>query len=313
MNVSLRSLLWGALVLAWLAGSPALADEVVKKGVDVWTTVAGFAQTSFAKDPIPAGFFCAGSQPFTGKIVMQGAPLAMNPAHADLGPVDTVVSRLDDARFDEKGEATTRIQLLALSLKSIKPVETSCGLYDVTAGLDGEQPTTTMRILRTAPDGGRYEAPLALNVKLVFTPVDGDAKGRRELTRHIALGPGNASVWTLAKKPRYDGPIWIDTDGNGKPDLQVRGSNFIAGMAPGKGEVRFATYDTYDSPPTCPEGLCPKQSCHCNPEPETWDPWDPAPGCSEEHQHCVWVCVDPATAPPGEMFFCARVGAPMEF
>src|SRR5689334_9523224 len=102
---SMRWIAVGALLLALAAGSPALADNVVHKGVDMWTTVQGFAQTSFAKDPLPAGFFCPGSAPFTGRVIMRGAPVAMKPAIGQ--PVDTVVARLDDAAFNAKGEATT--------------------------------------------------------------------------------------------------------------------------------------------------------------------------------------------------------------
>jgi hypothetical protein len=278
-------------MLALVAGAPLLADNVVRKGVDAWTTVQGFTQTSFAKDPIPAGFFCDGSAPFTGTIVMKGAPLATKPAHGLGEPADTVVARLDDAVFNAKGEATTRIQLKALSLAGVKPVETSCGRYDVSVRLDGEQPVTSMKIVKTSANGGSYQAPLSLNVKVVFTPASGDVRGIRELSRRVNLGPGTHSVWTFAKRPRYEGPIWIDSDGNGKPDLQVRGSNFVAGMSPGKGEVRFASWDTYDSQPTCPKGYCPKQSCHCNPDDSAWDPDANGDGCKDDHLHCVWVCV----------------------
>jgi hypothetical protein len=291
----LRALVGTALVLTAVAGSPALADDVVHKGVDMWTTVQGFAQTSFAKDPLPAGFFCEGSAPFTGRVVMRGAPVATKPAIGQ--PVDTVVARLDDAAFDAKGVATTRIQLKALSLASVKPIETSCGRYDVTTHLAGEQPVTTMRILRTSAKGGTYQAPLALNVEMVFTPVGGDVRdvrSQRTVTRTIHLGPGSSSVWAFAEKPAYDGPIWIDGNGDGKPDTQVRGSNFIAGMAPGRGEVRLATWTTYDSVPTCPKGYCPKQSCHCNPDDSAWSPDMNRDGCADDHLHCVWVCV-PAT------------------
>src|SRR6187549_1405368 len=163
----IRSALAAALLFA-LAASPALAgDNVIHKGVDIWMTVAVFAKTSFAKEPIPAGFFCADAQPFTGTVVFEGGPLAIEPA-ASLGSVDTVVNRLDDAVFNDKGEATTRIQLMALSLVSTRPIETSCGKFNVAVSLSGEQPTTTMRIVRNDYSGGTYSAPLALNVKVAF-------------------------------------------------------------------------------------------------------------------------------------------------
>ena len=63
----------GLLALPVLAGSAAFAAEPVQKGVDMWMTVSGMARTSFAKEPIPAGFFCEGSQPFTGTVTFRGA------------------------------------------------------------------------------------------------------------------------------------------------------------------------------------------------------------------------------------------------
>src|SRR5579864_3050318 len=232
LRMSMSFAFGAAMVLTLLAGSSAFAVEPVHKGVDMWMTVSGMARTSFAKEPIPAGFFCEGSQPFTGTVTFKGAPLATEPARA-LGDIDTVVRRLDDAVFDEKGQATTRIQLMALSLISTAPIETSCGKYNVAVHLDGEQPTTTMRILRTSALGGSYSAPLALNVKAVFTPFTGDPSARRELTTHIDLGPSTNSVWMYLNAPQYKGAVKIDTHGTGRADtLLPAASNFIPGVTP---------------------------------------------------------------------------------
>jgi len=287
----------GAVLLALIGGSLAFAaagGDSVHKGVDLWMTVAGFAQTSFANEPIPAGFFCEGSQPFTGKVVFKGAPLAVAPA-GSLGSIDTAVRRLDDATFNAQGEATTRIQLLALSLVSVKPIETSCGSYDVAVSLAGEQPVTTMRIFRTEALGGTYSAPLALNVKAVFTPGHGDRSGRREVTRRIELGPGSRSVWAYVKAPQYPAGVKVDTDGDGRPDTVLpASSNFLAGVSPAvlKGEPARPTFAASTSPapsttPACPAGQCPYQSCHC--DPNSTDPYQSSSGC--DHLHCVWVCV----------------------
>jgi hypothetical protein len=285
-----------ACLLMLAAGSPAFAgDEVIRKGVDVWMTVAGIARTSFESDPLPAGFFCEGSKPFTGTVELKGAPLSQEPA-GSLGAVDTVVRRLDDAVFNARGEAATRIQLMALSLVSTKPVETSCGSYDVAVTLAGEQPTTTMKIVRTEALGGTYSAPLALNVKVVFTPVSGDKGGRRELTRRVDLGPANYSVWTYVSVPRYKGSVRIDTDGDGRADAPLPlASNFMAGVSPAvlKGQPPAPRKVHLQ---TCPVGQCPYYSCHCK-------PWDEQPtyeltkdGCDDTHVHCVWACA-PYNAP----------------
>ncbi|HSS51490.1 MAG TPA: hypothetical protein VLX28_21310 [Thermoanaerobaculia bacterium] len=303
-SVLFRSAVGAVLIFAVLGGSPLLAAEaandVVHQGVDLWMTVAGFAKTSFAQEPIPAGFFCENSKPFTGTIVFKGSPLAMTPARS-LGSIDTVVRRLDDAVFNEKGEATTRIKLVALSLLSTQPIETSCGKYDVSVNLAGPQPTTTMKILRTEALGGTYSAPLALNVKAVFLPVNGDKNGRREVTRRIELGPGSKSVWTYVNKPQYPSGVMVDTDGDGKPDVVLPGSsNFLAGVEPSvlKGQASrpvLADMPTGD-PPCCPSPLCPYPTCHC--DPDSTDPYNPGTNC--DHLHCIWTCVQY----PNQAFAC---------
>jgi len=282
------------MVFALIGGSPLFGAEAIHNGVDLWMTVAGFAQTSFAKEPLPAGFFCESSQPFTGIVKFKGAPLAVAPA-GSLGSIDTVVRRLDDAKFDAKGEATTRIQLMALALVSTKPIETSCGKYDVAIRLAGKQPVTTMRIFQTETSGGTYTAPLELNVKAVFTPVDGDKSGRRELTRRIDLGPGTNSVWAYLHLPRYPQGVQVDTDGDGRPDTVLpASSNFLAGVSPAvlKSPPPLPRLASSDSagPINCPEGQCPYQSCHCA-APDTNPPWNQsATGCAEDHLHCIWTC-----------------------
>jgi hypothetical protein len=276
------SLAW-ALALLVLAAVPALAAEPAQSGADLWHTTNGFTFTSFAQDPIPAGFFCAESKPFTGTINMQGVPLATSPAGA-LGDIDTIVRRLDSASFNEKGEGTTRIQLMALSLASVKPVETECGAYDVTASLAGEQPITEMKIVRTSDNGGYYVAPLDLNVRLVFTPVSGQGE-RRELTNRISLGPGTTSVWAYARGAaakvavRHTGTVRVDTDGDRVPDsLLPAPSNFVAGVDPAAVATEAA--------------MCQDQSCHCCRS--CTDPYTPNYYCAHLHCVAVWVsCSQP--------------------
>ncbi|HEX7201029.1 MAG TPA: hypothetical protein VF213_16215 [Dongiaceae bacterium] len=289
----IRSAAGAALIFALIGGSPLFAGETIHNGVDLWMTVAGFAQTSFASDPLPAGVFCESSQPFTGTVKFKGAPLTVEPA-GSLGAIDTIVRRLDDAKFDAKGEAVTRIQLMALSLVSTKPIETSCGQYDVAVSPTGKQPVTMMKIFQTDAFGGTYTAPLELNVKAVFTPVNGDKSGRREVTRRIELGPGSRSVWAYVKAPQYPAGVKIDTKGDGQPDTVLpASSNFLAGVSPAvlKGEPtrpQMAASTSPSSPqPRCGVGQCPYQTCHCSLT--STDPYQSSAGC--DHLHCIWVCV----------------------
>ena len=304
----IRTVLGATLIFAAIGGSPVFAGKVIHNGVDLWMTVAGFAQTNFANDPLPAGFFCEGSQPFTGVVKFKGAPLAVEPA-GSLGTIDTVVRRLDDAKFDAKGEAVTRIQLMALSLVSTQPIETICGRYDVAVSLTGKQPVTTMRIFQAETSGGTYSAPLELNVKAVFTPVHGDQSGRREVTRRIDLGPGTHSVWAYINLPRYQPGVRVDSNGDGRPDTVLPpSSNFLAGVSPAVLKEapplpRLAAAVAYSA---CPVGQCPYRSCHCaaldtNPQ---WN--QSATGCAEDHLHCIWTCAPAgATSPDGTAVACA--------
>lgn len=273
------------LALLALMAVPAGAAESVESGADLWHSVSGFTFTSFSQNPIPAGFFCPNSKPFTGTINMAGSPLATAPAGA-LGDIDTIVRRLDTASFNEKGEAMTRIKVMALSLASVKPIETACGQYDVTASLGGEQPITEMKIERTSDNGGYYVAPLELNVKLTFTPVSGVGE-RRELTNRVSLGPGHQSYWSYNRgaaaklAARRSGTIKVDTDGDRAPDTLVPApGNFVAGVDP----AALASSGTGTTAPA----LCRDQSCHC----ARWskDPYTPNWYCV--HLHCVEVWVD---------------------
>jgi hypothetical protein len=309
MRSLIRSVALVAIVAALISGSPVFAAEAIHNGVDLWMTVAGFAQTSFADEPLPAGFFCESSQPFTGTVKFKGAPLAVAPA-GSLGTIDTVVRRLDDAKFDAKGEATTRIQLMALSLVSTKPIETSCGKFDVAVSLSGKQPVTTMKIFQTDAFGGTYSAPLALNVKAVFTPVEGNQSGRREVTRRIDLGPGTNSVWAYINLPRYKKGVSIDTNGDGKPDTVLpAASNFLAGVspavlkeAPPLPRLASTAFQEQQAIIRCPVGQCAYNSCHCA-DPSTNPPWNQsAAGC--DHLHCIWTCA-PSSA-------CGVVAQPVD-
>jgi hypothetical protein len=278
-----------ALLLAVpaLAGSPAITN-----GIDLWRTPGtGGTFVDFAREPLPAGFFCASSAPFTGRIVFAGVPVKTKPAGA-LGATDTIVQRLDDAAFSKslrgihpfalrgndgivrqvgasffRGQevATTRIQVKAISFAGVKPVATGCGSFDVKASLAGEQPITEMIIVREREDGGRFYAPLALNVKLTFTPVAGGAPV--EVMRSIQFPAKELSVWTDVprRQTAFDGFVGIDSDTDGGVDLMLPGtSNFAAGfkgiLAAGRGA---ATKAVYIGTPYCGgSGAYYDQHCH---------------------------------------------------
>jgi hypothetical protein len=230
--------LLAALAVLLVVGIPPLAaDTVIQRGIDVFTTTSdGSTYYDFAKNPIPAGFFCKNSEAFTGRVAFKGLPLATG-APGQLGNADTVVERLDDAAFNARGTAVTRIQFRALSLVSIAPIKTACGAFHVYVSLADKQRVTMMSIFRTQKDGGTFVAPLAVNMRLSFIPVKPPRnKGSRklELTGSVTF-PARSLPWSMTGGPstKQISSAVIDTNGDLTPDTRLFGtSNFWPGRRP---------------------------------------------------------------------------------
>ena len=211
------------------------AAPVIQPGIDIFTTIGG-GKTSydFAKNPVPAGFFCDSSSTFTGRVALKGLPVETG-LRGQLGTVDTIIERLDPAVFNANGIAETRIRFRALSMVSIAPIKTSCGAYHVYVTLDGKQPLTKMRIERTQQRGGTFRAPLAANVRLTFVPVEGANPRKLELKGSVRF-PGKLIIpWSFpdGKILKPIGSAVVDTNGDLRPDTRLPGtSNFTAGYPP---------------------------------------------------------------------------------
>jgi hypothetical protein len=267
-----RRLLVSALTLLTVASLPlpfAAADDIIYGGIDVWRTPGnGNTAIDFAKSPLPAGFFCPGSKAFTDRVALRGVPVATARVGALQG-TDTIFERLDDARFDGRGLASTRLQARALNLAGVAAVKTGCGSYRVRVHLVGDQPVTRMQLIRESSDNGRFLAPLALHVKVVFEPL---AKSGRtlEIEKDIRF-PANPQLrWStdLIGQKQLVAAVKVDTDGDQVPDTFLRGtSNFV---------VRQDRTLPADKAGECGSGYelpMPDEPCHC------------ARGC----QHCVAV------------------------
>ena len=252
MRVRALGIMGTVLLVSGIAASAFAADRVIQNGIDGWaTTNDGSTYVDFAKNPIPAGFFCPGSASFTGRVALRGEPIVTGTPGA-LGATDTIVQRLDDAAFNKRGVAVTRIQFRALSLASVAPIETGCGQFTATASLDGVQPVTRMVITRENKDGGRFSAPLSVNVKMSFQPVGRVSGEVFELPVAVRF-PGSVRVpWrgkTVAPVPA--GFVLVDTDGDRVADTYLPGtSNFIAGqssrLAPGAIEKGTVCHEDTD-------------------------------------------------------------------
>lgn len=332
------STLWilAALLVLLPMTLPAQVDDVVYAGIDVWTTSPfGTSQLDFRADPLPAGFFCPGSEPFDGVVPLEGAPLVTEPAGA-LNGADTVVLRLDDAPFDEAGVARTRIQLKALSMASVRPLQTRCGAFDVRVVLDGEQPTTEMVIRREHPRGGTFSAPLELRAKVLVTPVEHPDAKPLEILQEVALEPAKGSQWSF-REPLVSASaasfVVADTDGDHEPDLTLpAASNFVASQAVGAGSGHEITATpcevTTASTLIQSEGTrelagaeqlatstseCCIETCHCTRG--STDPLTPCANCEDGHLHCQIVKV-PCDFEPNECatgpFCCPTTGTTAE-
>lgn len=233
----MRSRLGLFAVLLLIALPTFAADQVIQSGIDPWHTPGnGKTFVDFSQNPIPAGFFCSKSALFTGRVVFRGIPIVTGEPGA-LGRTDTIVQRLDDAVFDRNGVATTRVQMRALHLVSVEPIKTACGAYNVEVKLNGEQPITNMRIVRDNEDGGRFFTPLAINSKLVFTPVLGGSNEILEIVDNVRFPINQGRPWadqaTSKQGVRRAGFIQVDTDNDRVPDTFLPGTsvNFFAGAS----------------------------------------------------------------------------------
>ena len=257
----MRKVAWMVIATAFLALPVFAADNVIYRGVDLWdTTNDGSTFIEFARQPIPAGFFCQNSESFTGRVALQGVSVATG-RPGELGSADTIVERLDDAAFNKKGIATTRIQVRALQLESIAPLKTACGSFKLQVRLEGAQPITRMQIVRENKQGGRFKSPISIRSKLFFIPVSGPQAQPLELSHSVNF-PGNPRVpWSF--KPGWRGvekrgPILVDTNFDSLPDTFLPGtSNFAGGW---RSLTKAASVD-----------------CHVD---------------IEDHAHCVGVPID---------------------
>lgn len=228
--MSTRALFFTLAVLL-LAALPAAAVEPIQRGIDAWTTVPEATWADLNDNPIPAGFFCKDFPGFSGQIYLKGVPIMTE--RGPLGRTDTIVERLDNAVFNKRGAAFTRVRLLALQLTGVETFKTACGEYKVDVTLDGEQPLSRMRILRENNKGGRFMVPLAVNAKIIFTRVD-DESERFEVTDHVRFSPNPLNRWSYRRfspaAKRVARPMMVDTDWDGTPDTLVPAqSNFSPG------------------------------------------------------------------------------------
>lgn len=233
--MSRRSTLFLALAVFLAAALPAIAAQPIQHGIDTWRTVPEATYADFRDNPLPAGFFCAESPVFSGQIYLHGVPVVTD--KGTLNRADTVVERLDDAVFNRRGVAFTRVQVRALQLAGIENFKTVCGEYKVFVTLDGgEQPVSRMKIVRDNNLGGRFMVPLSVNTKIIFVRVDNESE-RLEFADPVHFPPNPLNRWSyreLTPNSKRIGALVVDTDWDGTPDTALPGqSNFAPGWRNG--------------------------------------------------------------------------------
>ncbi len=229
------------------AGAPASA-LTIDAGIDVWETLPGTTSFDFNELPIPPDFFDPGSDPFVGRVNLQGQPLESD-SPTTSGNTDTIVRRLDPAVLPSPGDSdTVPVELVALSLTSVQPITVTYGgttpeQWDVFVGMTSAptRPQGQMTInLGPCGNGGTFEAVLPVQPRIVFfRPSD---SALREIDLGLTPGPifdqwtyyGNWSVGSAGANARQlPAGIFFNHDSNpDTPMIQLPGStaNFFPGL-----------------------------------------------------------------------------------
>ena len=138
----------------------------IQAGFDLFQTEEAFFPLSSGFG-LPADFFQKGSHPFAGIIRFRGVPIRKfedprSGKEHKTGTTDTIMQRKQDVTIGSvPGSGTTEIELVALSLKSMEPiqVQTAHGTqkWDVFVSLSRAKPSVgSMTITQSTDRGGTF-------------------------------------------------------------------------------------------------------------------------------------------------------------
>lgn len=197
-------------------------------GIDLYTSDP--AETF--EDLTDLGALCPGCQVIGDPIItLKGVPLEGSPAcpGEDLGRTDTVIRRIGDTPPLNPGEdAQIPIEIVALHLQSIQPIQVDCSgetqqwMLDVTIEPSQQQPGQ-MRIFKTHPNGGNFQSVLPVTPIFTFSRIN------IEPPQVVCEVEGPFRIYN-ANAP------WVH-DPSPLPILEIPGctSNFVPGVDPSFG------------------------------------------------------------------------------
>jgi hypothetical protein len=158
----------------------------ISRGIDLHATPSGGSSfLDFGGTPIPPGFFDPGSDPFTGRVPLLGAPIAPG----NYGPTDTIVERKRHAFPPPGGSDTVPIEIVALNLYCAQNISVTYGgsntqkwYFQVCLSSLVPQSTGSLTIARDrCPDGGSFESYLPVRAEAHLHP--------RHRQRRAGAGP----------------------------------------------------------------------------------------------------------------------------
>ena len=157
-----------------LAESDAIGSSILLAGHDLSKTAYAFKL--FDLDPIPAGAFGPGSDPFTGRMDWVSGPLTEFMGFSlPNGAVDTIVFRQTDAVLSGPGSsAVVAVQMVALSFAALHPIEVTFdgGTRSEAWTVDAfapNNPAGSMTITQTSLDGGVFDSEFPVHPIFTFT------------------------------------------------------------------------------------------------------------------------------------------------
>ena len=191
-------LLAGAVVITVLAGTASAGNSsVIAPGFDLWATPPGSTEVLLDLDG-PQGPMEPVPVPLQGNPIL-GASLGEN-----LYDTDTIVQRLDGLPAGQT-EGEVPIELVALSLQSIEPINIQGHMWDVnviSGSLLGLPPSETgrLQIGNSEPHGGNFSSQLPVNALINLRRVDNPAIVLGLPFQDVLNGEG---VWSHIPGPMY--------------------------------------------------------------------------------------------------------------